>query len=287
MKKAAILFITFLFISCTTNDSDTQNSQIIGYKIDYNSSPGYNFVRVGHLLNGKLYSETHEDVLNGISQEPVTEQIYFYNADGTVNHYKQGEDRMVYLYYDAGQNLVGAKLVLGAANAAYYRFRHISANVVIFERLNLLYDDPNAVTSQSIVLQFNADNDVIMAGLDTNSDNVADSQINTFSYTNHNIASATFWDGSIQNFDYSNIIENFNHLREISVGKKNLRIISGECYHVLYNSDYFLDNIGTSNNVLLEDANSAVYNVLPNNFYTSKTEAVTGGGTKVTTFFFN
>lgn len=289
MKKLAILFIIGLFASCTSDsENDVTDQSMTGYKIDRNTSPGYHFVTNGTLLNGKLYTETRADILNGVAQPEVTQQIFFYNTDGTVNHYVQhapDTDRMVYLYYDGNQNLVGAKLAINEG-AGYYRFRHISSDKVIFERVNAPYDDPNAVAGQSIVLQFNSDDDIIAAGLDTNSDNVADSQINTFTYSNHNLSSVTFWDGNVVNFNYSNVIDNFGFLRDRSIGKKNLRIIAGECFHVLYSPEYFYPNLGASKNILEEDANAATFQLMPNNFYELKTE-IQEGVTTETQFFFD
>ena len=288
MKKLAVLFILVLFASCTSDsESNVNNQNMTGFKIDHNSSPGYHFVTNGTLLNGKLYSETQADILNGVAQPEVTQQMFFYNADGTVNHYVQHSfdyDRMIYLHYDANQKLIGAELTINES-VVYYRFRHISDEKVVFERTNTPYNDPNAIAGQSIVLQFNSNDDVISAGLDTNSDNIADSQVNTFAYSNHNMSSAVFWDGNIVNFSYSNIIDNFIYLREKSFGKKNLRIIDGECYHVLYNSDYFYPNLSVSKNILEEEAALSTFRLLPNNFYELKTE-INDGQTTTTQFFF-
>jgi|694.fasta_scaffold19325_13 hypothetical protein len=287
MKKLAVLFISLVLFSCT-EESVNQSSQevlITGYKIDINSSPGYHFKTIGSLVNNKLFSETYENILNGEVQVPITEQIFFYNANGTVNHYRDGFNRMVYLYYDDSQNLIGAELTINNLNAVYYRFRHLSANRVLFERTDSAYDDPNAVAYCTIVLQFNNNNDVISAGIDTNSDDIADYNINTFQYANDNLISAVFWDGNIVNYNYSDIIDNFSYLREISIGKKTRRIISGDCYHVLYSSDFFYRNLRVSRNILEDEAALSTFQILPNNFYELRTE-INNGQTTTTQFFF-
>ncbi|MCF6130830.1 hypothetical protein [Flavobacterium wongokense] len=290
MKKLAVLFIIGLCASCTTDSvDDITDVTITGYRIEKTTSPGYNNVTIGNLLNGKLYSETHQETIGGVVQEPTTQQIFFYNTDGTVNRYVQhypSYDRMVYLYYDADQNLIGAKTTLmGGPEELYYRFVHNLNNTVFFEKINAAYDNPAAMAYSRIVLQFNNNDDVVSAGIDANFDGVAENA-NTFQYNNNNISRIAFSNGTVVDYEYSNIIDSSLYLWDKSIGGKTRKIIAAECYWA-GPSSYFMDNLSISKNILQENASLATFQVLPNNFYQSKTLTLDTSGTTVTQFFFD
>ncbi|MGC4040254.1 MAG: hypothetical protein QM710_05580 [Flavobacterium sp.] len=259
----------YLF-SCTTDSAnDTADVAITGYRIERHFNPGYTNVTIGNLLNGKLYSETHEITENGVAQVPTTQQIFFYNGDGTVNHYVQHMpmyDRNIYLYYDGSQNLVGAKTTLMAGpDELFYRFTHNPDNTVYFEKINAAYDDPSATAYSRIILKFNNNDDVVSAGIDSNFDGVAES-VNTFQYANHNISRIAFSNGTVVDYDYSNIVDNQLYLWDKSIGGKTRKIIAGECYWG-NPSTYFMPNLSISKNFLQEDANLSTFQVLSNHFY--------------------
>lgn len=290
MKKLAVLFIIALCASCTTDSpNDTNDVTITGYRIEKTSSPGYRTLTIGHLLNGKLYSETHEETIDGVAQESTSQQIFFYNEDGTVNHYVQhfpSYDRMIYLYYDGNQNVIGAKTTLmGGPEELYYRFTHNPDNTVFFEKINAAYDNPSAMAYSRIILKFDNNDDVISAGADSNFDGVPD-HVNTFEYHNNNIKRIAFSNGTVVTYDYSNIIDSSLYLWDKSIGGKTRKIIAAECYWA-GPSDYFMPNLGISKNILEQDASQATFQVLPNKFYESKTQTLTGTGTIVTQFFFD
>lgn len=290
MKKLAVLFIVVICLSCTSDSVNSATDVIMtGYKIETSTTPEYQTLYTGNLVNNKLFSETYEFFHNGTLQTQTTEQKYFYNTDGTLNHYKKTVGNIeltTNLYYDGNANLIGAKLFsddnLVGLN---FRFIHYSDTVIYYERIGeYAYDDPNAVATLQCVLQLDGNDNIISAGRDSDFDGVPE-QVNTFQYTGDNLTSIAFSDGNVTNFNYSNIIDNFLYLWKNSIGKKNSNILGGENYIVPGFSEFVFHNLAASKNLLLEDANAATYQVLPNNFYELKTE-IHDGTTTTTQFFF-
>lgn len=275
MKKWGVLFfMMFALVSCTNESStnESQKTQINGYEIRSKSVfqdvnlPSFEQVTIGNLQNGKLYSETVENFSNGISQgSPITTQTHFYNGDLLISKIDNGFDRVRDFYYDASGRMVGAKMTLNISAINYYRFVYLTDNIIYFEKTLLPYNEAaNTVLSRNII-EFDGNDNIIKAGRDANLDGIVENQ-NLFSYVNNNLASITKADGTVQNFDYSNVIDSFLVLNDKSYGKKNLRIIESEGYVNLGLQDRF-----QSKNILSQDLLDNTYDVLSSNFYKKKT----------------
>ena len=115
---------------------------------------------------------------------------------------------------------------------------------------------------------------------------------NQYTYLNNNITTLTKGDGSTQSFSYSNIINNFSVLQENSYGKKIRGIFNAECFASTLPSFQ-----GISKNLDIQEASTATYITLPNNYYSSRTQITNGTtpnannapyqSTENTEFFFN
>lgn len=276
MKKLLVLFVCCLVVSCSEDSQTTSQAVIMtGYKIDVSTSVGYHIMTTGNLINNKLHSETYETITNGISQGATTTQNYFY-SNNRLEHYANAT-RTIYFYYDAIGNLIGGTAIYPNGDEIYYRFVHQSNNTVFCERLNLPYNDVNAMISYRTILEFDANDDVISAGVDYNLDNVMDTT-NTFSYANDNLVSISYYSGNVVAFNYSTIINSYSILHDNSFGKKTSRLICSENFSGLnYQLKY-------SKNILIPDLLLATYQVMTNNYYEIKTE--TDGQTISTTQFF-
>jgi len=183
---------------------------------------------------------------------------------------------------------VGATAVTPSGNL-YERYTYNANNSVYCESINLPYNDPGAQVNHRNILQFDSNNEVILAGKDLNYDGVMDN-INSFNYTNDNLTSITYYNGTVQTFDYSNVIDNFNLITQNSYGKKVTRLIcSGSFCGLNYDLKY-------SKNILTQDFSLANYQVLPTNYYEIKTTTennfdpntgITGIITNSSQFYFN
>lgn len=99
MKRLAMVILVSLFFSCTNDSQENLNTDVVitGYKIQHFTSPEFTFVTIGNTLNNKLFSETEETFINGVSQGQTTEQKYFYNDDGLLDHRILNE-KITYFY---------------------------------------------------------------------------------------------------------------------------------------------------------------------------------------------
>ncbi|HLP64511.1 hypothetical protein [Flavobacterium sp.] len=273
MKKISSILLLILFlVSCSNDDNELQVSDVItGYKItsttDYDDSslPDYKMITTGILVDGKLHSESVEAFVNNVSTGPaITQQKYFYTS-GLLSQVSLGGNFIDYFYYDNQNQLIGINRNYSGGQTLNYRFIHQSNNTVYCERLNLPYNDPNAEVSQRMILNFDQNDNVISAGYDNDLDGVITNLYN-YSYTDNNLTSVQKPDGTIINYDYSGVIDTRNKLRELSYGKRVLRMICSEnyCSGNSFSLDYS-KNIN-SNAIISED-----YEVLPNNYYNKKT----------------
>ncbi len=295
MKKlSGLLMMIFFLVSCS-NDSDSgssnTNSQITGYELrsksvfDDLAMPTLETVTIGNLQNGKLFSETVENFSNGVSQgSPVTTQTHFYVGEDLVKQIDHSSDRVREFYYDAEHHLIGAKMTIEGSSTSYYRIVHVSDALVYFERLSLPYTDVAATILYRNVIEFDANDNIIKAGKDNNLDGVAESP-NQFLYANNNLVSITWADGTVQNFDYSNVIDSFSVLNDKSYGKRNLRVIESESY-----VNAVVEGKFPTVNVSSEELSAHVYDVLSTNFYKKKTvtrnSSSPAGQNVITTEFF-
>jgi hypothetical protein len=296
MKKIGVLICMIFFLaSCSSdgNSSSSLDSQITGYELRSKSvfedvgTPTYEMVTIGNLQNGKLFSETVESFIGDVSQgNPITTQTYFYNGDLLVSQIdNSGNERVRDFYYDAADKLVGAKMTM-ENSSVNYRIIHVSQNVIYFEKTSLPFNDVAATIVSRNIIEFDENDNIVKAGRDANLDGIAENQ-NQFSYVNNNLVSITKYDGTVQNFEYSNVIDSFLVLNDKSFGKKNLRIIESENYVALGQQMKF-----QSKHVLSQDLLDNVYDVLSTYFYKKKTvtresAAPTGQSIITTEFFFD
>ena len=298
MKKAILfLFTITLFNSCTSESyrpiATPPSSIFSGYKITTSGANVNNptvatsqTIITGTLQNDKFFSETTELILNGVSQGFTSNQYYFY-LNNLLDH-RVSDSRTTYFYYDSNDRLIGATAVTSSGNL-YERYVYNSNNSVYCEIINLPYNDPNAQMIHRNILQFDSNNEVVAAGMDINYDGVMD-HTNNFNYTNENLMSISFYNGTVQTFDYSAVIDNFNLITQNSYGKKVTRLIcSGSFCGLNYDLKY-------SKNILTQDFLLANYQVLPSNYYEIKTTTenifdpntgTTGIITNTSQFYFN
>jgi hypothetical protein len=126
---------------------------------------------------------------------------------------------------------------------------------------------------------------VISAGFDNDLDGVI-SNLYTYTYSNGNMTAVHKPDGTVINYNYTNVVDSYGVLLETSYGRKVLRLICSESY--CGGTGYDLRH---SINITPQDALEFTYQTLPNNFYNkkTKTEILTGPSgvhTYETEFFF-
>lgn len=292
--------VCLTFFSCD-NDSPNNNTNndpgvvMTGYKINsqsnYTDVNGVIFkgIRIGNIVNNKLFSESNENFLNGVSQGVLTQQNYFY-ADNLLITAKENDNKKDF-FYDVNQNLIGINwTLLNLSNPSqqsvtiYYRFLYHPNNIVFVERITLPYNDPAAQIEKRSVIQFDSNNNIIKAGMDYNLDGVMDG-INQFFYTNDNLTSIHRSDGTTLTFDYSNVVDNFMILNYNSYGKKVYRLLNSESYSMLASG---IER--QSKNLTNQEASDATYEILSNNYYKKKTKTMvyagTDSNTTTTEFFF-
>ena len=295
MKKLSVLFLMVcVLVSCTNDGSstnDNQDAQMTGYEIRSKSVfqdpdvPTIERVTVANFQNGKPFSEAVENFQNGISDgSPVTTQTHFYNGDLLISKAEENSNRITDFYYDSGNNIIGAKMTLYNTGVNHYRFIPVSQNVVYFERISLPYDDSSATIYFRIIVEFDAHDNVIRAGRDNNQDGVAEFETQ-FSYVDDNLVSISRNGGTVENFAYSNVIDNFSALYDSMYGKRNGRILDSEMY-VSGGPEH------RSKNIASDDLSDNVYEVMDTNYYKKRTVVKNytdpvGQNTTTTEFFFD
>ena len=276
MKKLSFFFLLALvFTSCTENSDELapQNTtSISGYKITSTrnftdpSLPEFKNINTGTLVNGKLHSEMIETYTNNVlTNTPVSAQKYFYTNDVlTKVEFSTIIDEY---FYDAQNRLIGAKrnhLLYGVA--LNYRFIHQNNTTVICESIDLPYDNPAAVAIQRMILNFDANDNVISAGYDNDFDGTI-SNLYAYNYIADNLVSMQRPNGTIENYSYATIIDSYQQLRELSYGKKVLRLICSESY-----CGGNVTSLDYSKNITTDDSVNEVFNVLPSNNYSKRTK---------------
>ncbi|GAA4766324.1 MULTISPECIES: hypothetical protein [Flavobacterium] len=302
--KLSILIVGFVFMlqSCN-NDSDVDENQnevtpsFSSYKTisssnytDSNSSlhNTYESVMTTNIVNNKLSSSMNEVFVNGISQGITTFDYFTYN-NGLVISDSDGVNSKDF-FYNATNDLIGLnwnRVGNGSVDVMHYRYVYVSTSIVYLERIDLPYDNPQAVILKRSILKFDENDNVVEAGVDFDLNGQMDS-VNQFTYLNGNMVAIHKGNGQVLNFQFSNVIDNLLFLKDNSYGKKMHRLINAECFSVVANDSYF------SKNLLQQNVNEEVYEVLSNGFYKKKTKTITfsdpvytANNTTTTEFFFN
>lgn len=283
-KHLFLAGFAMLFFSCASDDSDNppvaNNEDTFSHftvtttttNADGSPGPG-NSTFTENLVNEKRFS---------VTQNGETAQRYFY-TDGLISA-AQG----YHFYYDAS-GLVAIDRIInqdGVAISLYYRFVNPSSNVMFCEKMSTYYNDPDAEILYRNILEFDADGNVVKAGPDADLDGVMDHS-NTFAYSDGDLVSIQFWNGSTQSFSYSTTKDNFYVIDGNTFGKKVLRAMCAEAYV----STNWETNLGHSKHVLLSEPLNPAYEVLASNFYKKRTTVMPlGNGAHTDTvveFFFN
>lgn len=295
MKKIHLLAIVLLIMTSCSEESTQSiedSSQISGYKIteyhnyDDSSVEDYKRVTNGTLVNGKMHTLSTESFLNNISQGNLTsQQVYFYTND-LLTEINRSSGLIDNYFYDSLDRFVGAKRVFPTGNVLHYRFIYPNESTVYCESLDLPYSDPSANIIRRMILIFDEDDNVITAGYDNDLDGLINNQFN-YNYENGNLTSVTKPDGTIENYNYSSIIDTRYKLDELSYGKKVLRLICSETY-----CDGSAKVLEYNKNVNFQIASEELFEVLPNDFYNKKSvfqDLSTPNGQIITEeeFFFN
>ena len=281
------LIVSFLvMISCSSDDDVFTNQPfetMSGYVINIQDTPieGSNFPLVKYIItgtinNGKFVSEQREFFINGVSQGSPSIQTEYIYQNGLVT--KIITNTRVYdLFYDAQGRMIAVNL---ETEGRYYRFQHLPNNIVYFERITLPYNNPNLEVSRRYILKFDADDNIIEYGNDFNLSGIV-SNNKIITYANGDLVQIQNSNGTIENFLFSSVINNFNILIFNSFGKRNRNIFNSEC--LISNQVYIL-----SKHISQEDFATDTYEVLPNGFYSKKTETYStdSHNTERTTEFF-
>jgi len=283
----------FIFASCSSDDAPTPapfanntNAVFDYYTVEMNTvgtNPAHTFreFKTANLLDGKFFSETNEQFINGVSQGQSTNQHYFYENNRLVK--RAYDDDVRDFFYDTQGRLIAVNWQYGLATNLYYRFVY-NADTVFFERLSLAYDNPATQTLGRIILEFDANDNVSKAGIDSDLDGNSNS-FHTFDYNaNNNLIAAHNSDGSVANFAYAPIKDNFAQLAFNTYGKKNLMVYQGECF-----ANFFTDGMRQSPYLRDTDTQEALIETQAFPYYFRKTKTLTSDDSEttiVTTFYF-
>lgn len=256
-KSIFILLLVMTLTSCDkTTIYDVSYGNYINYKIttttSYDDAPAVaKTVLTATMQDNKLLTETFEQFIGAESQGATTVQRYFYENGLLVKRAYENDVR--HFFYDADQNLVGLTWEMNASEL-YYRFTHNPNNTVYFERLSAPYNDPSATASSRIVIEFDAQDNVVKAGADNDFDGIL-TQFNTFNYdSGNNLTTANKYDGTVVNFTYSDIYDNFISLALNTYGKRTLMIVNAECY-----ANFLTDGMKLSPKLTNQDLTEAAY----------------------------
>lgn len=281
--------LLLFMVSCESDSIENTNAVITGYKYtsttDYPDPalPDYSRIVIGNLSNGKLFSETTEEFVNGVSQgTPTTEQHFFY-SNNRLDQRVFTDDLTVYYYYDTNNNLVGATGLFFGGAYVYERYVHQSNNTIYCERIDVPYNDPAAIVSMRFILQLNSDGNIIAASTDTGLNGVGQN-IHTYTYSSGNLTSMQKPDGTVVNLSYSAVIDTYSYLQELSCGKQVLLFTSAADFAGGYIQT--ISELRYSKNVNSQDFSTGTYLLMPDGFYNKKT-TFDGSHTMETEFFFN
>lgn len=293
-KLFSLAGIAMLCFSCSNDEPvtappiATNNDAVFDYYTVESTttaeSAGASFVRftTANLQDEKFFSETVTQTDFGVPMEAITAQHYFYESGRLVKRAYDNDVRD--FFYDGEGNLVGLNWVYNNGLTLYYRFVHVSASKVFFERTDLPYNDPAAAVSNRIVVEFDDADNLIKAGRDSDLDGAANWEHN-FSYdASNNLINVAEYGGNNISISYAPIKDNFAKLAINTYGKKNLLIYQAECY-----ANLTMEDLRHSPDLRLTDTQENLIEVQAFPYYFRKTKTLTldeGVNTMVTTFYF-
>lgn len=286
-----------LFFSCddtqntpaspiTNNENAVFDHYTVAYTRTHNNSAETNgsFI-TAHLQDGRFFSETYEEFVNGQGQGQTTTQPYFYENDRVVKVvYDQNNQR--HFFYDDQGRLSGIDAWFELGMGGFYRFVYLDAQKVFFERMSLPYGADGAVVQNRIVLEFDGQDNIVKAGRDADLDGVANWYHNFTYDAADNLTAVHEYGGTALNIAYAPIKDNMAQIAQRTFGKKNLLVYQAECYANLQ-----LEALRHSPDLRMADTQDNLIEVQAVPYYFRKTHTQTmpdfdAVDTTVTTFYF-
>lgn len=279
----------FILASCSSDDAQTATvptnlNQVFDHftvenrYIQANNAEQTTRFTTHNLQDEKFFAETSEDFVDGVGQGEVTAQRYFYENNLLVRRVYDNDVRD--FFYDAQGRLIAINWLYESVQQSYYRFVHVADDKVYFERLSLAYDNPATKVMSRIIIDFDANDNIVKAGYDLGLDGTPDNY-NTFDYdAANNLKAIHKSDGSTINIAYSFIKDNFAQLAFNTYGRRNLMIYQAECYAVSR-----LQDMRQSPNLRDTDTQEALIETQALPYYFRKTQTTESYKT-ITTFYF-
>jgi len=280
----------FILASCSSDDAPTAtiptnlNPVFDQFTVEHRYIQGDNTEQTTkftthNLQDEKFFAETSEDFVNGVGQGEVTAQRYFYENNLLVKRAYENDERD--FFYDAQGRLIAINWLYENTQHSYYRFVHVAVDKVYFERLSLAYDNPATTVMSRIIVDFDANDNIVKAGNDLGLDGTTDNY-NTFDYdAANNLKTIHKSDGSTINIAYSLVKDNFAKLAVNTYGKRNLMIYQAESY-----ATSRLQDLRQSPNLRDTDTQDALIETLALPYYFRKTQTI-GSLKTITTFYFD
>ena len=291
-KHIFLAGFAMLFFSCTSDDSDPAVAEsadaILNHftvEIITNDANATRYFTTENLRDQKFFSGTTETFVNGIGQGQTTTQHYFYE-NGLLKKRDYGDDVRDF-FYDAQGNMIALNWERPQYNfTGYYRFVAVSETVHYFEKLTLSHDNPAAEIQSRIIVELDANDNVIKAGYDNDRNGVLNHGFYQYAYDDQdNLIGITSDSGVHTAIAYDTIKDNMARLAINTYGKRNFLIYQAECYALK-----LLDGLKHSPYLTTADLQGAVIESGPSSYYFRKTENFLSGeveSTKITTFYFN
>lgn len=290
-KPFILAGFAMLFILASCSSDDVQNATIPTnlnpvfdqftvenkYIQDDNTEQTTKFT-THNLQDEKFFAETSEDFIDGVGQGEITAQRYFYENNLLVKRAYDNDERD--FFYDGQGRLIAINWLYENVQQSYYRFVHVADDQVYFERISLAYDNPATTIMSRIIIDFDANDNIVKAGYDIGLDGTPDNY-NTFDYdASNNLHTIHKPDGSTINIAYSLVKDNLAQLAFNTYGRKNLMIYQAECYAMSR-----LQDMRQSPNLRDTDTQEALIETQALPYYFRKTQTI-GNLKTITTFYF-
>ena len=286
MKKLLFLFaLSASLLSCSPDNDGGGGSQMKSYTVEYKSfydgqTAPYAHGKIRYNLADGKYS-TLSTLDAGTGQVQQTLQTHFYTG-GRLTKIATGFTTEDFIY-DAAGNLVATEFSDDTGTHVHWRFVTLSPTISYAEKLTEAYDVPWAMIERRIIMEFDAHDNVIAAGDDTDIDGVRE-QTNHFFYQDNNLTGFENYNGESLQYSYSNVINNIAEINDRTYGKKVARLIAAEQYSGINGFPTDLHSVNVEQSMITYFD----YEVLPSRYYRRFAyESVFPGGRQETTTEFN
>jgi len=223
--------VSAALFSCSSDTDGGDGSQMKSYTVEYKSFYDGQTVPFSHgkirynLADGKYSTLSTLDAGTGTVQQTL--QTHYYSG-GRLTQIATGFSIEDFIY-DAAGNLIATEFSDDVDNHIHWRFVTISPSLSYAEKLTEAYDVPWAMIERRIIMEFDANNNVIAAGDDTDIDGVRE-QTNHFFYQDNNFTGYENYNGESLQYSYSNVINNIAEINDKTYGKKIARLIAAGQY---------------------------------------------------------